>query len=165
MPNFNTSFNPGESLPAPAGESVEPKYGYTQDEYGNRVIGVIGSIDVVAMHQEHLQDTLLTSIINRATYGDVDAMKKIQGWANSDYLDGTALPTDVLSAQSMINAGEEAFGELPLELRREYGFDKLKFLHSYTLQADDPNSFSSVVKKLYPDTVTEPINKEVKSNE
>lgn len=120
---FRTRYNPGERFDSsPVGYQYETEYGYEIVD-GYEELVPTGSIDLVAKIQESFESTKLCNIIARFNAGDLDALKKVQGV----FVDISQMPKSLQEAQNMRIKAEDAFDQLPVEIREKYDFSAFKF--------------------------------------
>lgn len=111
----------------PTGSKFHDNYEVTIDDKGHKTLSQCGSTNTYAKIQEHLEETLIENILQRAQLGDTEALERV----NAQYLDCTDMPKTLADAQNKILAIKNEFEKLPIDLRREFDFSPEKYIQEY----------------------------------
>lgn len=121
---FRNRNNRGKGNKSNPGSGFATTYRVELDDKGHKKVVVDGETNLYASIQEHLEETLVQNIIDRASMGDEEALNRIQG----QYIDATNLPKTLAEAQQKINNIRETFDKLPLDIRREFNFSAEEYV-------------------------------------
>lgn len=111
----------------PVGSKFHDNWEVTIDERGHKTLMQSGSTNTYAKIQEHLEETLIENILQRAALGDEEALNRV----NAQYLDTTDMPKTLAEAQNKIISIKNEFEKLPIELRRQFDFSPEKYIQEY----------------------------------
>lgn len=142
----------------PTGSKFHKTYEITVDELGHKTLKENGSTNTYAKIQEHLEETLIENILQRAALGDEEALNRVQ----SQYLDTTDMPKTLAEAQNKILSIKNEFEKLPVEIRREFDFSPEKYIQEYGTK-----SWMKTLGFIKEETadISAPVEKEEKANE
>lgn len=121
---FRTRYNSGDRLKSsPVGERYDQEYEYSVVN-GYEELVPSGVVDLQEKIRESFESTKLINIIARFNAGDLNALTKVQGV----FADISRAPKSLQEAQNMRILAENAFDDLPLDIREKFGNSALKFL-------------------------------------
>lgn len=115
----------------PTGSKFHKTYEVAIDDQGHKTLKENGSTNTYAKIQEHLEETLIENILQRAALGDEEALNRIQ----AQYLDTTDMPKTLAEAQNKIISIKNEFEKLPVDIRREFDFSPEKYIQEYGTQS------------------------------
>lgn len=156
---FKTQYQFHDRVIQPSGERYRPVYSSKIQPNGDVELVESGSEDVYAFIQSHRDSTDINVILSRFENGDLSALNQRHG----SYFDLTVFPKTYAETLQMFMNAEQAFYNLPVDIRDKFDHD----LNKFVIALDDPQKFNSI---LNPDSVQSDITsvgsvKEVESDE
>lgn len=150
MMKFRTQFDQRERVPANAGTREHTLYIAQFDEYGNHTLVESGKENLYDYIQSHKESVDIHVIMERFARGDVQALQRRQAM----FGDFTDFPTTYAGMLNAVQAGEQHFMSLPLEVRQRFDNNFAKWLAAM----DDMPSFlqKMSVEPVKPDVTPEP---------
>lgn len=133
MMKFTTQFDQRDRVPANAGTREHILYTTQFDEHGNHTLVESGKENLYDYIQSHKESVDIHVIMERFARGDVQALQRRQAM----FGDFTDFPTTYAGMLNAIEAGEQHFMSLPLEVRQKFDNSFQKWLASM----DDMPSF------------------------
>lgn len=119
-----------ESKPSITGKGKEPKYQYTIDKDGKKVLEQVGETDTYAMIQSHLEETKIENIIRRASY-DPTALGSMDWAQQARMTDLTTVPDNYHEWRKMLVKTEQEFQKLPAEIKEKFENDTGTYIAEY----------------------------------
>lgn len=123
MSVVRSRFNRPVTIPVPEFSGFEIVYEERLDD-GVRHLVKVNENPLNDFVQASLADTLIYNIIDKYQKGNLDVLNKTSG----HFFDVTGFPTSLAEAQKQIIQAESFFGQLPLELRKEFDYSSSVFL-------------------------------------
>ena len=117
---FETKWNRKETEPSQPGERFAPVYRLTAD--GD--LEQDGEVDTYAEIQSHAESCDIYKIMERYLNGETELLNRKSG----QWIDLTELPTTFAEMHQKIIDAEQAFLELPLDVRAEYNFSTAEYI-------------------------------------
>lgn len=114
--------NPGDYVTNP-GNPIKDTYALFTDEKGNRVLRKKGEINLAEEINSYADSVNIHTILNRYMNGDVSVLSQKHGI----FTDLTEMPQNFHELYQKITDAEEYFKTLPIDIRREYGFNPAAF--------------------------------------
>lgn len=150
MTMFRTQFDAHDRVPANAGTREHILYMAQFDDLGNHTLVESGKEDLYAYIQSHKESCDIHVIMERFARGDVQALQRRQAM----FGDFTDFPTTYAGMLNAIEAGEQHFMSLPLEVRQKFDNSFQKWLAAM----DDMPSFlqKMSVEPVKAESVLEP---------
>lgn len=118
------------------GDPIHIEYSGKYDDEGRLVIEPVGKRNIYEYIQSFAESVDINNIVKRFQAGDVDALKKVQGF----YFDTTELPDNMADLLNKLNYAESEFEKLPAEFKQKFGNDFSRFICSF-----DPAQFMELV--------------------
>lgn len=112
---FRTKYDRKRTF-TPVGSAEMTQYTAKFDDAGVLVLEESGKVNVYNEIQSHAESVDLNTIIRQYESGDVSALSKMQGV----FADVTQLPTTYAEMLNLIRFGEEAFDQLPVEIKQQF---------------------------------------------
>lgn len=100
----------------PVGSPEMVQYTAKYDDAGVLVLEESGKLNIYNEIQSHAESVDLNTIIRQYESGDVSVLSKVQGC----FADVTQLPTTYAEMLNLIRFGEEAFDQLPTEIKQQF---------------------------------------------
>lgn len=120
----NPTDEPKKTI-TPSGSKIEERLAMRLDSKGNQEFYTEGYTNVYEKIQAFADDVNLEKIMIRyMDTGDPNILNKVQG----SYQDLTIMPKTMIEAHNRLKDAEESFNQLPLEIRKEYGFNFNEYL-------------------------------------
>lgn len=123
MPVVRSRFNRPETIPVPEFSGFEIVYEERLDD-GVRHLVKVNENPLNDFVQASLADTLIYNIIDKYQKGNLEILNQTAG----HFIDVTGFPTSLADAQKQIIQAEAFFGQLPLDLRKEFDYSSSVFL-------------------------------------
>ncbi|QRV61653.1 VP3 [Gokushovirinae sp.] len=142
---FRTQYDQRQRVPANAGTREHVLYMAQFDEFGNHTLVETGKEDLYAYIQSHKESVDIHVIMERFARGDLQALERRQAM----FCDFTDFPTTYAGLLNAVQAGEQKFMSLPLEVRQKFDNSFQKWLAAM----DDMPSFLKLMS-------VEPVNSE-----
>lgn len=99
-------------------------YGAVYDDHGRIQLEEKGEEDLYAHIQSFADSVDIHVILKRFANGETDVLSKVQGF----YGDFTQLPTDYAQMLNTVQAGEDMFNSMPLDVRAKFGHSFNEFM-------------------------------------
>lgn len=135
------------------GSPIHIIYGPKYDENGSLDLVEVGKENIYDLIQSHADSVDIHVILKRFEAGEYDVLNKLQGI----YADVTDLPKNYAELLNKVIAGENAFLELPVELRAKFNHSFAEFLQS----AGTDEWFEKIGYKEDEVKAAEPVKEEV----
>lgn len=120
---FRTQYSSVRCISNP-GSPIHILYGPRYDENGVLELVEKGRENIYDLIQSHKDSVDIHILLKRFEAGDVDVLSKVQGV----YADVTDLPKNYADLLNKVIDGENAFMELPVELRAKFNHSFAEFL-------------------------------------
>lgn len=141
MEFYNRSHYP-KTIAYPKSEPNVPVFALKIDkDTGKKELKKTGATNLYEKIQASKEGTLIYNILERFNNGDNEALNKTKG----TYGDFSQMPKTLAEAQQSLIDAENAFNELPLDVRREFNMSTSEFLAALT-----NGKFEAVMTKLQP---------------
>lgn len=111
---------------APTGDGTEPKMEIKIDEYGHKELVQVGTSNLYEKIQLSADDCNIENILARAGQGDLTAFT-----GSKIYADITDAPKNLADAQRKIQAIQNEFNSLPIEVRAKYNHSVSEYVAAY----------------------------------
>lgn len=111
---------------APTGDGTEPKMEMKIDEYGHKELVQVGTSNLYEKIQLSADDCNIENILARAGQGDLTAFT-----GSKIYADVTDAPKNLADAQRKIQAIQNEFNSLPIEVRAKYNHSVSEYVAAY----------------------------------
>lgn len=111
----------------PIGSKFHNDYEIQISENGHKVLVKVGEHNEYEKIQEHLEETLIENILQRAELGDPLALEARKG----SYLDTTDMPKTLAEAQNKILKITQEFEQLPINIRKQFDYSPEKYVQEY----------------------------------
>lgn len=111
---------------APTGDGTEPKMEMKIDEYGHKELEQVGTTNLYEKIQLSAEDCNIENILARAGQGDLTAFT-----GSKIYADVTDQPKNLADAQRKIQAIQNEFNSLPIEVRAKYNHSVSEYVAAY----------------------------------
>lgn len=111
---------------APTGDGTEPKMEIKIDEYGHKELVQVGTSNLYEKIQLSADDCNIENILARAGQGDLTAFT-----GSKIYADVTDAPKNLADAQRKIQAIQNEFNSLPIEVRAKYNHSVSEYVAAY----------------------------------
>lgn len=111
---------------APTGDGTEPKMEMKIDEYGHKELEQVGTTNLYEKIQLSAEDCNIENILARAGQGDLSAFT-----GSKIYADVTDQPKNLADAQRKIQAIQNEFNSLPIEVRAKYNHSVSEYVAAY----------------------------------
>ena len=138
---FRTAYSERVPYFSPSGCRYRTNYVRGYDKEGNKILIENGREDLFDTVQKAAPGNCIEDLIRRAESGDASAIPPVV----ESFADLSNMPTDLLSAHTMLQNAREKYRLLPKELRAEFG-----------------NSFEGFVKAVgdgtFAKAVTQPVS-------
>lgn len=122
--DFYTRSNLPVGDGCPTGTKYDTTYEMKIDSHGHKVLKSVGQTDRYAKIQSHAEECDIEVILKKATLDPTVLNRRL-----GQYGDFTAAPKTLAEAQQMMIDLENAFKDLPLEVREKFDFSVEKFIH------------------------------------
>lgn len=122
--DFYTRSNLPVGDGCPTGTKYDTTYEMKIDAHGHKVLKAVGQTDRYAKIQSHAEECDIEVILKKATLDPTVLNRRIV-----QYGDFTDSPKTLAEAQQMMIDLENAFKDLPLEVREKFDFSVEKFIH------------------------------------
>lgn len=122
--DFYTRSNLPVGDGCPTGSKFDTTYEMKIDAHGHKVLKASGKTDRYAKIQSHAEECDIEVILKKATL-DPNVLNQRLG----QYGDFTDAPKTLAEAQQMMIDLENAFKDLPLDVREKFDFSVEKFIH------------------------------------
>lgn len=123
--NFRTQYDRIRCV-SDSGSPEHILYRSKIDKFGNIELVEDGFINTYERIQAFKDSTDINKVIARFMAGDESALSKAQGL----YFDASKLPNSFSGMLNFINDAQQAFENLPVDIRRQFGFSFEKFVTS-----------------------------------
>lgn len=123
LPRFLTAYGARKQNNTPTGKRLELTYGYKVNKKGQKELVINGETDVYEKIQSYLEDTKIETVLARAAAGDGTVFRP-----DGMYGDFTSAPKNLLEAQQMMQDLQNLWGNIPNEIKKEYGFSVENFV-------------------------------------
>lgn len=120
---FKTPYGEHESKPIPAGTEMENEYGYEINKKGQRVLVKTGETNLHEKIQADLEECKIENILQATAQGDMTHFS-----ATGIYADVAEMPKTLIEARQQINALENMWNTLPMEIKEHYNHDVEEFV-------------------------------------
>lgn len=140
---------------APTGDGTEPKMEMKIDEFGHKELVQVGTTNLYDKIQLSADDCNIENILARAGQGDLTAFT-----GSKIYADVTDAPKNLADAQRKIQAIQNEFNSLPIEVRAKYNHSVSEYVAAYG--TEDWALNLGLIKKT---EQAEPENKEPENKE
>lgn len=124
---FKTRFDRHPQNPTDNFGDFEPIYQYEYNKKGEKKLVQVGETNAYEKIQEAHESTKIENIIRRAQNGDEGILNMVNG----QYLDITDMPSSLMEAQNTIIRMKEQFEHLPMDTRRKFDNDPMKYCATY----------------------------------
>lgn len=131
---FDTQYSDRPRVAANPGSRIRPLFSPEVDKQGRLELVQTGQENLYEYIQSHAQSVDINYIMAMYQRGDVDALERVQGL----YTDVTGLPKTYAEMLNTIIKGEDAFMDLPLEVRQKFNHSFYEWMASM----DDWQSFA-----------------------
>lgn len=121
---WKTQFENHGRVHSKHGERDHKLYGAVYDESGRVMLEEKGTESLYDYIQSFADSVDIHVILKRFANGESDVLSKVQGF----YGDYTQLPTDYAQLLNTVNAGEDMFKSLPVEVRAKFGHSFNEFM-------------------------------------
>lgn len=111
---------------APTGDGTEPKMEMKIDEFGHKELVQVGTTNLYDKIQLSADDCNIEDILARAGQGDLTAFT-----GSKIYADVTDAPKNLADAQRKIQAIQNEFNSLPIEVRAKYNHSVSEYVAAY----------------------------------
>ena len=139
---FYTMYDKPKTIAHPKCSKTRPVYQESLDENGHKSLKKIGESNTYEKIQSFKDETLIYNILNRFAAGDETAINKVKGM----YGDFTEMPNTLMEAQNQLIAAENAFNQLPIDVRAEFNHSYEQFVAAAT-KGDATERINKVVSK------------------
>lgn len=120
---FYTAYGEHMKTDCPTGNGIENLYGYEINKYGQKEIVKIGETNLYQKIQESLEETKIENILKRVAIGDTTVMRP-----DGIYADVSEAPKNLIEARQQIQALENTWNSLPIEIRQKYNMSVDEFI-------------------------------------
>lgn len=111
---------------APTGDGTEPKMEIKIDEFGHKELVQVGTTNLYDKIQLSADECNIENILARAGQGDLTAFT-----GSKIYADVTDAPKNLADAQRKIQAIQNEFNSLPIEVRAKYNHSVSEYVAAY----------------------------------
>lgn len=111
---------------APTGDGTEPKMEMKIDDFGHKELVQVGTTNLYDKIQLSADDCNIENILARAGQGDLTAFT-----GSKIYADVTDAPKNLADAQRKIQAIQNEFNSLPIEVRAKYNHSVSEYVAAY----------------------------------
>lgn len=111
---------------APTGDGTEPKMEMKIDDFGHKELVKVGVTNLYDKIQLSADDCKIENILARAGQGDLSAFT-----GSNIYADVTDAPKNLADAQRKIQAIQNEFNSLPIEVRAKYNHSVSEYVAAY----------------------------------
>lgn len=124
MPSFKTQYKKFKRAYSNPGERLKYDYREVIDEDGKFRIEPDGVTDIQEFIEASADSVDINNIIDRYIAGDESAFEKLEGM----YADVSGMPRNLMDIMNINLRVEQAFNELPNDIKNVYGNNYLEFL-------------------------------------
>lgn len=117
MSNFETRYRPQRHFYSGHGDPVKVLYSPEFDKQGVMTLKESGRENLYDYIQSHRDSVDIHKILQRFEEGDVAALSKVQG----QFGDFSQFPKTYAEMLNQVIEGENAFNNLPLDIREKFG--------------------------------------------
>lgn len=121
---WKTQYENNGRIRSNYGERDHKLYGAVFDEVGRVQLEEKGSESLYDYIQSFADSVDIHVILKRFANGESDVLSKVQGF----YGDFTQLPTDYAQLLNTVQAGEEMFNSMPVDVRAKFGHSFNEFM-------------------------------------
>ncbi|WGL31278.1 internal scaffolding protein [Dipodfec virus UOA04_Rod_850] len=114
---FKTQYDDHARIHCDPGSPVKDVYSAFYDVDGVLKFEKSGQEDLYGFIQSHAESCDIHVILERFAAGETDVLSRAQGF----YADTSDMPKTYMEVLNSVLAGEQAFAELPAEVKRQFG--------------------------------------------
>lgn len=121
---WRTQFENNGRIHSEHGSREHVLFGAVYDESGRIRLEEKGTESLYDFIQSHADSVDIHVILKRFANGETDVLSKVQGF----YGDFSQLPTNYAQMLNTVQAGEEMFNSMPVEVRAKFGHSFNEFM-------------------------------------